>query len=171
MVADTTMLTLGTNNGLLVCVSFGSPSHRYLSFLFHSFDNGRWEEQNNNQTTTECVVITMTATMLLRSLSAWHRQRSVVTTANVPVCDLCDVPTSSHHLAICHPTLRWWDEWNNIRMHGNHHNKRCNDAIAQAALGRGQKRADGLSQLSQGIYAGIGEGKYPTRRWSRLYQP
>ena len=41
IVADTTMLTLGTNNGLLVCVSFGSFSiilYRYLLFLFHSFD-------------------------------------------------------------------------------------------------------------------------------------
>ena len=38
IVADNTMLTLGTNNGLLVCVSFGSPSYRYLLFLFHSFD-------------------------------------------------------------------------------------------------------------------------------------
>ena len=56
-------------------------------------------------------------------------------------------------------------------MHGNHHNKRCNDAIAQVALGRERKRADGPSQLSQGIYAGIGEGKYLTRRWSQLYQP
>ena len=27
IVADNTMLTLGTNNGLLVCVSFGSPSY------------------------------------------------------------------------------------------------------------------------------------------------
>ena len=158
------MLTLGTNNGLLVSLSFGYSSYWYLLFLFHSFDNGRWDKQNNNETTIECVIITMTATMLLRSLSAWHRQRSVVTTANVPVCELCDVPTSSHHLAICHPTLRWWDKWNNIRMHGNHHNKRCNDAIAQAALGWEQKRADDPSQLSQGIYAGIGEGKYPTRR-------
>ena len=51
-------------------------------------------------------------------------------------------------------------------MHGNHHNKRCNDAIAQAALGRERKRADGPSQLSQGIYAGIGEGKYSL--WSRI---
>ena len=58
------------------------------------FDHG------TNETTTECVVITMTATMLLRSLSAWHRQRSVVTAANVPVCDLCDVSTSSPLLAI-----------------------------------------------------------------------
>ena len=41
IVADTTMLTLGTNSGLLVCVSFGSFSiiqYRYLLFLFHSFD-------------------------------------------------------------------------------------------------------------------------------------
>ena len=72
IVADNTMLTLGRNNGLLVCVSFGSPSYRYLSFLFHSFDDGRWDEQNNNETITECVIITMKVTILLRSLSPWH---------------------------------------------------------------------------------------------------
>ena len=40
IVADNTMLTLGTNNGLLVCVSFGSFSiiSISISFLFHSFD-------------------------------------------------------------------------------------------------------------------------------------
>ena len=99
------MLILGTNNRLIVCVLFGSQSYRYLLFLFHSFDDGQCDEQNKNETTTVCVVITMTATMFLRSLSAWHRQSSVVTTENVPVCDLCNVPTSSYHLAICHPTL------------------------------------------------------------------
>ena len=58
------MLTLGTNNGLLVCVSFGSFSiilYRYLLFLFHSFDVAiLLFDDGTNETIYECMVITIT---------------------------------------------------------------------------------------------------------------
>ena len=40
-----------------------------FSLYYLLFDD---DEQNDNKTITECVVITMTATMLLRSLLPWH---------------------------------------------------------------------------------------------------
>ena len=57
------MLTLGTNNGLLVCVSFRSFSiiSISISFLFHSFDVAiLLFDDGTNETIYECMVITIT---------------------------------------------------------------------------------------------------------------
>ena len=85
------MLTLGTINGLLVCVSHSSASINQDSIRFISFPNfvgsPRFDsvlhpidilpsffihstmDDGTNETITECVIIPMKAAILLRSLS------------------------------------------------------------------------------------------------------
>ena len=91
---------------------FSHTSYRYVMLLplyYLLFDD---DEQNDNKTITECVVITMTATMLLRSLLSWHTlgfQFRYMYQYRYVICDVIS----------CHPTIYILDDkQNNNRIPG-----------------------------------------------------